>query len=296
VPRYRLRYQSSNLEMPMGEFVIGRSSGCHLSIDDASVSRRHAVIRIEAAGVTVADLGSRNGVHVNGKRIEGEHRLHHLDRLAIGNQEMLFVDADQGGHRQAQTSEMRRCEACGAMSLSSAEVCEACGASLPGGRPSLEGQTLELRFGGPGDDASKSQEAFQLIAGIAEKAIAMKSFEKAEQMLAPHLDMMLFRAHRGELYAPEVFDRAVGFALKLAEERSGRRWLHFVFLLHTQTKKLMDAPTIERLHEIVRRVRYTDSRPLKDYLTMLSTMEERLKPADRFLVKRLEALHRVITA
>jgi hypothetical protein len=281
--------------MPAGEFVIGRSTECHLAIDDASVSRRHARIRIDPSGVTVADLGSRNGVHVNGLRIEGEHRLHHFDRIGIGNQEMIFVDADQGGQRHAQTTEMRRCEGCGALNLANVELCEGCGAALPTNPGGIEKQTLDLRFGGA-DELGKSEEAFRLIAGIAEKAIAMKSFEKAEQMLAPHLDLMLFRAHHGELYGPELFDRAVSFALKLAEERSSRRWLHFVFFLHTQTKKLMDAPTIERLHEIVRRTRYTDSRPIADYLAMLAAMEERLRPADRFLVKRLEALHRVITA
>ncbi len=296
MPRYRLRYQSSNLEMPLGDFVIGRSSACHLSVDDASVSRRHALIRVGPSDVTVEDLGSRNGVRVNGKRIEGAQSLQHLDRLAIGNQEMLFVDADQGGHRHAPTAEMHQCEGCGALNMAGAEHCEGCGNALPGGRSALEGQTLELRLGVPGEDAGKSEQAFLLIAGIAEKAIAMKSYEKAEQMLAPHLDMMIFRAHRGEHYAPATFDRALSFALRLAEERNGRRWLHFVFLLHTQAKRLMDAPTIERLHEIVRKVRSNDSRPLKDYLGVLATLEDKLSPADRFLVKRLEALHRVITA
>jgi hypothetical protein len=282
--------------MPLGDFVIGRSSACHLSVDDASVSRRHAVIHVGPMDVTIEDLGSRNGVRVNGKRIEGAQSLKHLDRLAIGNQEMLFVDAEKGGQRQAQTSEMHQCDGCGALNMAGAEHCEICGNALPGGRNALEGQTLELRLGATGEDVGKSEQAFLVIAGIAEKAIAMKSYEKAEQMLAPHLDMMLFRGHRGEHYAPETFARAVSFALRLAEERNGRRWLHFVFLLHTQAKKLMDAHTIERLHEIARKVRYNDSRPLRDYLGVLASLEEKLTPADRFLVKRLEALHRVITA
>ena len=283
--------------MPTGEFVIGRGSECHLSIDDASVSRRHARLRVEATGVTAEDLGSRNGVSVNGQRIAGRHRLQHLDRLTIGNQELLFIDVDDGGQRHAPTALMRRCDACGAMNTPSAPSCEICGHGLPpSGRAPIERQTLELRLGAPGEDVDKSEEAFRLIAGIAEKAMAMKSFEKAEQMLAPHLDMMLFRAHRGERYAPELIDRALGFALRLAEERGSRRWLHFVFILHMHAKTLMDAATIERLHEIVRHVRYDDGRPLGEYLAVLASLEETFTPADRFLVKRLEALHRVISA
>ncbi len=295
MPRFRLRYQSSNLEMPLGDFLIGRSSECHLSIDDASVSRRHAVIRVDATTVTLKDLGSRNGVRVNGKQLDGEQRLQHLDKISIGNQEMLFIDADQGGQAKAQTVEIGRCVSCGAMNSRADEVCAVCGARL-GDSKALDGQTVELRFGQPGDDVGKAEKAFLLVAGIAEKTLAMKSFEKAEQLLAAHLDMMLFRTQRGELYSATAMDRGIGFALRLAEERNARRWLHWIFTLNTLAKRLMDAPTIDRLHEIVRKVRYDDTRALREYLAVLSSMEERLTPADRFLVKRLEALKRVISA
>jgi hypothetical protein len=58
----------------------------------------------------------------------------------------------------------------------------------------------------------------------------------------------------------------------------------------------MDATPIDRLHEVVRKVRYTDTRALRDYLATLAGMEDRFTAADRFLVKRLEALQRVIAA
>ncbi|MCU0686326.1 MAG: FHA domain-containing protein, partial [Polyangiaceae bacterium] len=40
--RYRLRYLQHNLELSPGQFLIGRSTDCQLSVDDPLVSRRHA--------------------------------------------------------------------------------------------------------------------------------------------------------------------------------------------------------------------------------------------------------------
>src|SRR5581483_8536457 len=52
-----------------GEVVVGRSSQSTVCIDDPSISRRHAMLRIGAAGVTVEDLGSVNGTRVAGELI-----------------------------------------------------------------------------------------------------------------------------------------------------------------------------------------------------------------------------------
>jgi two-component system response regulator AtoC len=56
-----------------GVVVIGRDPGCDVRIEDASVSRRHAVIRIGDA-MTIEDLGSSNGTHVRGDRIAAGER------------------------------------------------------------------------------------------------------------------------------------------------------------------------------------------------------------------------------
>ncbi|TNF61372.1 MAG: FHA domain-containing protein, partial [Deltaproteobacteria bacterium] len=93
VPRFRLRYQSTNLEMPLGEFSIGRSSSCNLALADGLVSRKHAVLHVGPDAVVVEDLGSRNGVAVNGVRINGPRRVAHMDRVYIGSQELVLIDA-----------------------------------------------------------------------------------------------------------------------------------------------------------------------------------------------------------
>ena len=64
-----------------GEMRIGRSSDCEITIEDAKVSRKHAVFRVEGETVTVEDLGSANGTLVNGQRIAGATTLAHGDAL-----------------------------------------------------------------------------------------------------------------------------------------------------------------------------------------------------------------------
>ncbi len=89
--RFRLRYQQHDFELKDGEFVIGRGTDCQLALDDALVSRRHAVIRAEGDTLTLEDLGSRNGVRLNGERLEGSAELHDGDKVRIGSQEMAIV-------------------------------------------------------------------------------------------------------------------------------------------------------------------------------------------------------------
>ena len=61
---------------------VGRGSDNALVIDDASISRHHAVISLDS-GVTVEDLQSSNGTFVNGARIT-RHSLQNNDEVRFG--------------------------------------------------------------------------------------------------------------------------------------------------------------------------------------------------------------------
>ena len=70
--------------------VIGRSRECDIVLDDAGVSRKHAEVRPSASGWYVRDLGSTNGVHVNGVLLDGMHELTPGDRIEIGSTELVY--------------------------------------------------------------------------------------------------------------------------------------------------------------------------------------------------------------
>jgi hypothetical protein len=78
--------------VPPGGALVGRSRECDVMLSDANVSRRHAEVLPGAAGTwTISDLGSTNGVLVNGRRIEGAEELHAGDRIALGTAEIGFA-------------------------------------------------------------------------------------------------------------------------------------------------------------------------------------------------------------
>jgi signal transduction histidine kinase/pSer/pThr/pTyr-binding forkhead associated (FHA) protein len=69
------------------EVVIGRDPTCELSIDDGTLSRKHAKIVLNAHGLALEDLGSANGVLVNGVRVK-KSALRVDDQLTLGKVEM----------------------------------------------------------------------------------------------------------------------------------------------------------------------------------------------------------------
>lgn len=66
-----------------GDVVIGREDA-DLTLPDAEVSRRHAIVRPTGEGIVVEDLGSMNGTVVDGKRISAPAPLTLSGRIEIG--------------------------------------------------------------------------------------------------------------------------------------------------------------------------------------------------------------------
>ena len=78
------------LLVPPRGAAIGRSRDCDIVLEDSGVSRRHAELRPRGMAWTIEDLGSTNGVRVNGLTVPGAHELHSGDRIEMGSTEMLF--------------------------------------------------------------------------------------------------------------------------------------------------------------------------------------------------------------
>ena len=69
--------------------VVGRSREADIVLQDPNASRRHAELRREEGGWQVVDLGSTNGIKVNGRRVD-HHPLRPGDQITIGVTDLTF--------------------------------------------------------------------------------------------------------------------------------------------------------------------------------------------------------------
>lgn len=74
-------------EVPIGDapLVIGRDESADVRVDDKKVSRRHASFKILDGDPWVEDLGSSNGIRLNGKKIDKRTRFGPGDQVRVGS-------------------------------------------------------------------------------------------------------------------------------------------------------------------------------------------------------------------
>ena len=83
--RFRFVWSEGHAALNEGEHIIGRDPELEVFLDSASVSRRHAILRISGAHVTVEDLGSKNGTFLGDRRIECPTRIDDGDVITVGS-------------------------------------------------------------------------------------------------------------------------------------------------------------------------------------------------------------------
>jgi hypothetical protein len=84
-----LSWNGDSLQVKQPRIVIGRSRDCDVQLADSNVSRRHAELRQEGASYWIVDLGSTNGIEVNGKRVK-RAKLRSGDTITLGSTKVTF--------------------------------------------------------------------------------------------------------------------------------------------------------------------------------------------------------------
>jgi predicted component of type VI protein secretion system len=283
--RFRLRYLHHDLELHEGEFSLGRSAECQLSLDDPLVSRRHAVLVVTRDRVTLEDLQSRNGVHVNGERIAGKVALRSGDTIAIGEQELTLVvgrdvterdilSTTQAAHHTLPKIAVHERDASGA------------------GRPSTDPPSApgEPTIDTPPD---RRAQAFSLLGGLAEKALAMGRAEEAERLLASALSEVVESSRAGTRPSQSQVDAAARLAAKLATATAKGTWVDYVIDLYRAEGRPCPAPVIDELYGALRKVSAIDLVRLRAYVSAMRERQGALGPADKFLLQRIEGLERL---
>lgn len=113
-PAPRLRVQSPGGRLTMhalaiGETAIGRDARAGLVLDDARISRRHALLVRDDARVMVTDLASRNGTFLNGRKLgAGPEMLAPGDVVKVGDFTLVFEPVESIPFTEEPAAEMRQ--------------------------------------------------------------------------------------------------------------------------------------------------------------------------------------------
>jgi pSer/pThr/pTyr-binding forkhead associated (FHA) protein len=91
---FALKTGNQSFSLSPGVYRIGRGPTSDIRIDDESVSRTHATLRVDGLRVVIEELGSRNGIRVNGKARRGATPLSPGDKIELGRVEFVLVAAD----------------------------------------------------------------------------------------------------------------------------------------------------------------------------------------------------------
>lgn len=269
--RFWLEYQGHTLELRSGAVVVGRSSSCHIVLDDGLVSRRHAQFLVSAKQAVIEDFGSVNGVYVNGERIAGQRVLRDGDRVQIGKQDFLLRSA----------TKVVRVET--APERFTAETLH--GKTLP--REVLEAERAR-------EELTRRTDALDLLCGVADKVLALGRGEEAEKLLGTALANLLKQAQGGAPLAAASAARAASYAVRVADATGRARWIDYCFELYSVMLRPLPGDVVDQLYVVLRKVNGVAVSGFRAYLEKLKSVAPSLSPTDRFVLQRIEGLERLI--
>ncbi|HEX6273515.1 MAG TPA: FHA domain-containing protein [Polyangiaceae bacterium] len=261
--RFWLEHGTQNIELRVGILSVGRSSGCNIVLDDNLVSRRHAEFVVTDTTVSVRDSGSVNGVYVNSRRISDSLALKDGDRVQIGQHEfkLRMVARDSV--------------------------------------PVLDRLTAETLHGtidaeSEGDEQTHAGDVFDLLGPVADKVLALGRGDEAERILSGVLQTVIREVQGGRDLDTSMIDRAATYAIRIAEATGRPNWLDYVIELFSGANRVLPAPHVDRLYDVVRKARGMNVPAFRAYVAKLQGNAAMLGPSDRFVLQRLEGLERVL--
>ena len=256
--RVRLRRRGQELMLAEGSYLLGRDSSCHILLDDAKVSRRHSRLSVEGDHVQVEDLGSMNGVYVNGVRVTGMQPLFDGDWVTIGSEELEVCIGEVRRPREAASTQDEF-------------------TPLP---PSSDEETKRRISEPPADgDTTQRSRALEILASIADRAFDGNRIQDAEDLLKTTLLDVLQEASLGHSVEPDSLEFAVDYALRLAEKTGKSRWFDYSIDLLKSQRTVCSDKVASHLKRTVRQLQMVDVERIQAYLKVLSQLPASLDAA-----------------
>jgi hypothetical protein len=271
-----LRIRSRVVPIAKTEIVLGRAADCDIVLDGPLVSRHHAKIVLRDAQITIEDLGSRNGVQVDGRPIAGPTPIEKGSKVLAGDEAFELVELD---------AEMKK--RITAVDFRSAHTMRFEHPTQP---EALFQKPKLIDAEDPSENTLRAQ-SFELLSSVTDKALAMGRGEDAERVLSGVLADALRDAQKRGRLPDGIGEKAARYAVKLAAATGKPSFIDYVFRLFTALGEPVPLQVVDEMYTVLRKVRGINRRLLQDYLELLKTKS--LGPAGRFALQRIEGLNRL---
>jgi hypothetical protein len=282
VARYRLRFLLQEFDLPRGATILGRSSDCHVTIEDPLVSRHHARIVLEGDRAVLYDLNSRNGVKVNGSGVKEPVELKDGDRLRIGTQELVFcrVDAVPATSASAKTTGfLRHCARCRMPYPQEAGTCPSCGSS-----EALDEETLSGQFGA----AAQQIWSVQLFLEVLERAMTLERFDDVNRILRRASVQVEERMARGDALDPAQLHKLSLGAARASLALDEPTWGLWITQVYRRVPIVVPEDVVNLLGQLAMRFPTDLAEPLEQLCKHSSTLPT--SPDDASAVAALERI------
>jgi predicted component of type VI protein secretion system len=324
----KLRYRQALITLRTGKLYLGRSPECELAISDPAVSRRHARLWVSTTQIVVEDLGSQNGVYVNGARIQGPCELLAGDKLRICSHELELVDSIEDPETPPNRYRITADTVTGADKTTLLE--ELHPTSRPPartGRPNMRLDSALPR--GPESNAPRGSESnaprsfdaprsfesnpprpSELPAPVTrpsttppgsdslakaivllDEALNAGDVSEAERRLGPILmrvHELLLEDHPSGL---ELAEHVVISAARLASETRSAAFMNYAVTLYQLLNRPLPEPAVNVIHPLVQAGLYPNLTALESYVAKIGMHITRFDETELFL---LDSLRRVI--
>jgi hypothetical protein len=286
VARYRLRFLLQEFDLPRGITVIGRSLDCNLTIEDPLVSRQHASIIVDDEGGSVEDMGSRNGVRVNGLQVRGATPLRDGDRVRIGTQDFVFCRVDPLGKAHSKTTGvLRLCAKCRLPYPREMVACPNCEAT-----EQTDEETLSGSFG------SENQTAWsvQLLVEALERALTLGRLSDAERIARRATAQVEELVVAGGAIDTKALAALAAQAVATTLATNDPTWVLWAIDIYRRTDRVPPIEVVERVGEAASKHQGVVRAALATLLQHLDGTARTSSPSDVDSIARLEQMRSVL--
>lgn len=283
----KLRYRHALITLRSGKLYLGRSPECELAISDPAVSRRHARLWVSPTQIVVEDLGSQNGVHVNGTRIQGPCELRAGDTLRICSHEMVLVDTSEALEGEPNRYRITADTLNGVDQTTLLEqVHPTTRPPSPSARPSIR-----LEAGSRPSTTPPGSDSLAKSIVMLDDALNIGDVSEAERRLGP----ILMRVHELLLQnhpsGHELAEHVVISAARLAGETRSAAFMNYAVTLYQLLGRPLPEPAVNVIHALVQAGLYPNIVALESYVAKIAAHTERFDETELF---SLESLRRVV--